>query len=162
MCHTGHALSSMYYSHGGLPIESSIYHHRSRDRYHLRRTGFALCCYIHSRVIPLRRSGQASATTYIRSYMSNLLSPVVFFGGGGFWAFLVVYPAFLGGVSERSIPYTLGVGYLSVWSRHHRICCGSMPREAEHNICWAGWAAALLAFGGDGSLRVVVCMRVCM
>lgn len=74
----GMLFHQMYYSHGGLPIESSIYHHRSRDRFHLRRTGFALCCYIHSRVVPPRRSGQASAT-YIRSYMSNLLSPVFFF-----------------------------------------------------------------------------------
>ena len=58
--------------------------------------------------------------------------------------------AFFGGISERSIPYTLGVGFLSVWSRQPRTCCASMAREAEQTICWAGWAASLLALGGGG------------
>lgn len=40
-----------------------------------------------------------------------------------------------------------------------------MPREAENTICWAGWAAAVLALGGGGGFEAAgdlyACTYVC-
>ena len=88
--------------------------------------------------------------------MSNLLLSVCLF-----LLFLVaVAPAFLGGISERSIPYHILFGpvvYLSgmgamvplFFSRS-----ASMLSEPDHTICWAGWAAALSGIGRRRGLLV--------
>ena len=159
----------MHYSHGGpLDIEASVYHRRSRDRYHLRRTGFALCIYIRSRVLLPLQSGQAVPVSHHVQFapfgsMSNLLLSVCL----SIFSFLVaVAPAFLGGISERSIPYHILLGpvvYLSgLGTRVH--CFFSVLRACYRNQITpsAGRVGRLhfLALGGGGGCWSGACINV--
>ncbi len=108
-------------------------------------------CYLRTEAVKLSQS----ATTYIHSFqlyacLIHCCVSIIF------WC--LRSGVFLGGISERSIPYTLGVGFLSVRSRQPRTCCASMAWEAESTPS-AGRVGrlSLLALGGGGS-RGSICM----
>ncbi len=112
----------------------------------LRFTSFSIyMCHLRTEAVKLSQS----ATIYIHSFqlyacLIHCCVSIIF------WC--LRSGVFLGGISERSIPYTLGVGFLSVGSRQPRTCCASMAWEAE-SIPSAGRVGrlSLLALGGGGS-----------